>query len=883
MPSPHESRLNPSGSSDSQVDASANDLALWVRAKAVFLEAVERPDSERRAFVHDACAGDLRLTHEVESLLESEQAASDLLEVPAVRLLGDDASGAAGLTRPRLQAGARVGSYEIREFIAAGGMGEVYRARHVVLQREVAIKTLAGHASGEAAARRLIREARHASVLDHPNICTIYEVGEGEDVPFIVMQYVAGQSLSAIIREAVPPIDTALGLAMAIADALEHAHEHGIVHRDLKSSNIVVDPDGRPIVLDFGLAKRLPTAAPSQSREPTVTTHDTVAGTLSHMAPEVLLGSAADARSDVWSLGILLYELVSGELPFTGRTPYETSSAILGEPPRPLPGRVPLALRLVIERCLAKEPDRRYQRAADVRTGLDAIRRRHAWPLIGRLLISVRRRTLIETGAALVFVIALILAGDALVRRSPLPPSGLSTLAVLPLRNATGDRDVAYYADGVTEALTTQLGAASSVRIIARASAAQVAGRARTVREAGTQLGADAVLEGAVRKAGDRVEVEVHLVQPATGRVLWAERFERNAADVLALEADVVRSLAIAIRLTLRADASDRLAMVRAVAPAVYEEYLKGRYEWNSRTPQSLQLAIDHYRRAIDLDPTYAPAHAALADCYNQLGTVMVGTGSPQEFRPRASAEAIKALQLDPFSAEAHAALGYVHHYNWQWAEAEQEFRRAIDLNPNYSLVHIWYANLLMSRNRMTEAVRQAAAGRELDPFSLIVNTNVGWVLDFAGRHEDAVRQLRQVIAMDSGYVQAHFRLTDALRHSGRFSEAIEEGKRLVTMSGGSASALGLLASVYAHANEPDRARAIIDELLARSRNAYVPPWSIVGALVALGEKDEAMKWIEKGIAERSNGVAYLVANPEYDALRSDPRYEAILTRVGLK
>jgi len=883
MRSPDRSRRSPP-LGDSPVKASADEQALWARTKAVFLEALDRPDSERSAFLLEACAGDTRLKAEVESLLESEIAAASLWETPAVRLIGDDDAPDAGLPEPRLQPGARVGNYEICDFIAAGGMGEVYRARHTLLGREVAIKTLVGHASGEVgAARRLMREAKHASVLDHSNICTIYEVGEGDDGPFIVMQYVAGRPLKAIIREARPSTDGALAYALQIVDALDHAHQHRIIHRDLKSSNIVVTPDGRPVVLDFGLAKQLRVDGTTQSREPTVTAHDSLAGTLSHMAPEVLLGSPADVRSDIWALGVLLYELVTGELPFTGRTPYETSSAILGEPPRPMTGRVPLALRLVIERCLAKQPDRRYQQASQVRAALDAIRRRRGWPLIGPLLISARRRTLVTTGSALALVTALTLASPAAIRRFGGSARGVSTLALLPLENATGDRDADYYADGITEALTAQLGAASSVRVISRASAARVASHTKTVREAAMQLGADAVLRGSVRRAGDSVEVDVHLVHPASGRILWSERFARDAPDVLALQADVVRALAIAVRLTLRADARDRLMTVRAVTPEAYEEYLKGRYEWNSRTPKSLQRAIDHFTRAIDLDPTYAPAHAALADCYNQLGTVMVGTGSPQQFRPRAAAEAIKALQLDPFSAEAHAALGYVHHYNWQWADAEKEFRRAIDLNPNYSLVRIWYANLLMSRGRMSEAVQHALAARELDPFSLIVNTNVGWVLDFAGRRDEAVVQLRQAIELDSTYVQAHWRLTDALQRMGRMSEASEEAQRLVALSHRSSSAVGLVALVYAKAGESDRTRALLSELLARSRSEYVPASTISGIFVALGETDSAMTWLEKAFAERSNAIAYLVANPDNAPLHGNPRYEAMVARVGLK
>jgi len=867
---------------DSHVDANS-DGAPWARVKAVFLEALERPDSERAAFLGDACAGDPRLRDEVQALLDSEAAAGSLWESPAANLLSEDAASAVSAAPPRLTPGMHLGSYEIRDFIAAGGMGEVYHARHALLGREVAIKTLVSTTSDDAARRRLIREAKHASVLSHPNICTIYEVGDSDHGPFIVMQYVAGRTLGTIIHQGLPSIEVALGYAMQIADALDHAHAHGIVHRDLKSSNVVVTADERPIVLDFGLARRLPATSASQSADPSVTAHDRVAGTLSHMAPEVLLGAPADVRSDIWSLGVLMYELVTGQLPFAGRTPYETSSAILGETPRPIPIRVPLALRLVIERCLAKQPDRRYQHVGDVSSALDAIKRRRALPLIGRLLISVRRRTLIAIGSTLVLAVCFAFAGIAAVRRFIDAPVGVSTLALLPFQNATGDPDVAYYADGITEALTAQLGAASNARVISRASAARVATRTKSLREAGTQLRADALVQGAVRKAGDRVEVDVHLVDPATNRILWSDVFERDARDVLALEADIVHDLAAAVRLTLRADARDRLAVVRAVTPAAYEEYLKGRFEWNSRTQKSLQAAIGHFTRAIELDPTYAPAHAALADCYNQLGTVMVGTGSPQQWRPRAAAEAIKALQLDPYSAEAHAALGYVRHYDWEWAAAEKEFRRAIELNPNYSLVRIWYANLLMSRSRMAEAVQQALVARDVDPFSLIVNTNVGWVLDFAGRHEEAVRQLRQTVALDSGYMQARWRLADALIHVGRVSEATVEAEHLLAIGGRSIATVGLLADVYARAGELDRARALVREMLTRARTEYVPASSIASAVLALGEADSAMTWLEKAFDERSNAIAYLVANPNNAPLHGNPRYEAMVARAGLK
>src|SRR5215207_1095364 len=365
----------------------------WARIKAVFVEALDLPESERGAFVARACEGDATLRTEIESLLANEKAAASFLEGPAAGLFGQDAP-----PLPRLEPGTRLGAYEVTAFLSAGGMGEVYRARHTVLGRQVAIKTVSARAAEPTANRRLVREAQHAAILNHPNICTIFEVGDAEGTPFIVMQLVAGRSLRDRLHEGVPPLEAALRIGSEVADALEHAHRHAIVHRDLKSSNVVVDDAGKAVVLDFGLAKRIPQVASDSSRDPTLTATGALAGTLSHMAPEVLVGSHADTRSDVWALGVLLYELVAGDLPFTGRTPFETSSAILGEPPRRMGKRVPLALRLVIVRCLAKNPNARYQHAADVRNALDAIARRNAWPLVGRLLVSTRWRRLASWG-----------------------------------------------------------------------------------------------------------------------------------------------------------------------------------------------------------------------------------------------------------------------------------------------------------------------------------------------------------------------------------------------------------------------------------------------------------------------------------------------------
>ena len=859
----------------------------WTQVKAVFLDAIERSGADRDAFVLQACAGDDELRAEVESLLASDGAAGTFCETPAPALLTGTAA-----VPSRLESGTRLGVYEIVDFIAAGGMGEVYRARHSVLDRVVAIKTVnADH--DPSAARRLIREARHASRLTHPNICAIYEVGASEvgasgvgtsgERPFIVMQHIDGRSLREMIQAGGVDLPRTLGIGAQVAEALAYAHDHGIIHRDLKSSNVVIDATGRATVLDFGLAKRLPTAIDDASAEPSLTVQGALAGTLSHMAPEVLLGGEADARSDVWALGVLLYELVSAKLPFTGRTPYEVSSAILSEPPCPLDSRTPLALRLVIERCLLKDPTARYQRAREVRAALDAIRRRRAWPVVGRLLVTVRRRTLLVVGASLALLPVLAVAGRYAMRELAQSPMRVSAIAILPFRDASGNPGGAYYAVGFSEALTAQLGALTETRIIGPVSAARVVSVAKTPEAIGRSLGANILLDGSLRRAPDRVAVDLRLIEAESGRVLWSDTYDRDAREVLALQADVARALALAVRLAMRPAAQERFATVRAVRPDVYEAYLAGRYEWNQRTSESLQRAVVDYGRAVALDPTYAPAHAALADCYNQLGTVMVGTSSPQAMRPRAAAEAIKALQLDPNSAEAHAALGYVRHYQLRWTEAEQEFGRAIELNPNYSMARIWYANLLMSRRRFDESLHQVFIARDLDPFSLIVNTNVAWVLGNAGRHDEAIAQLQRTLSLDSTYVQARMRLAGAFEQAGRYDSALAHAHRLVSTMHGASPSLALLGTIQAHAGETRAARATLRELLERSRTEFVPAWSIASIYASLSEIDSAVVWAEKAFDEQSNVVAYFNVDGNTPALRRDPRFRALLVRAGLE
>ena len=836
--------------------STSDEAAHWIRIKSVLLGALDLPASERAAFIDRVCGDDHQLKHEVDALLASEAAAASLYEVPAAHLLTRNPP----TESPRLQAGTHLGAYNVTGFVASGGMGEVYRAVHTVLGRVVAIKTVRASSRDDAARRRLLREARNAATLSHPNICTIHEVGDSPDGPFIVMEFVDGELLSARLQEHALSFDDALTYALQTTGALEHAHERGILHRDLKSSNVMVTPGGRAVVLDFGLAKRFSETG-AHIGDATKTVDGALTGTLSHMAPEVLRGGPATVRSDVWSLGVVLYELFSRQLPFSGRTPYETSSAIFDEPPRPLNALIPLALRLVIERCMMKDPDARYQSASEVRIALEAIQRKRGWPLVGPLLISVRRRSMQLAALVTLGLPAVLVGGYQLTQRFTAPP--ISAVAMLPLENGTGDPNARYYAEGLTDALIAQLGELTGVRVARR-------------------VDADVVVQGTLNKSGERVSVDLKLLDQTRERVLWAERFERDAANVLALQTDIVQALTLALRLAARPEPSERYAVVRAVNPTVYEYYLKGRYAWNQRTSATLDSAVSYFQRAVELDPTYAPAHAALADCYNQFGTVMISRGTPRDWRARAEAAAVKALQIDPHSAEARAALGYVRHYQLRWQDAEYEFRRAIQLNPSYSLARVWYANMLMSLRRFDEAIAQLTEARQLDPFSLVVNTNIGWVLTAAGRAPEAVVHLQRTLAIDSTYPQARTRLALALMLSGRHPEAATQMQWLIERGGRLPHYVATLAHNAAYAGDTATAGQLVAELVARREREYVPAYSIASTLAALGDYDRAAAFMEKAFDEQSNGIAYLAADAALGQFRKDARIRPLMDRAGL-
>jgi TolB-like protein/Tfp pilus assembly protein PilF len=842
-------------------DAQSADPLRWARTGELFHAAVELRVDERDAFLRSACQDDTRLRDDVAALLASDHDAGEFIEQPAASLLtGPDTF------TPRFAPGTVLGRYEIVEFLGAGGISEVYRAHDTRLGRAVALKVVIDPADGDAGPR-LLAEAQHASILNHPNICGVHEAEHDAVLPFIVLELVEGATLAEILRERRPQLQEIVAWGKDIAAALDHAHRRGVIHRDLKSANVALSRDGAIKVLDFGLSRRI--ARSGTDRSPASILADaSLAGTLTHIAPEVLRGEPVDHRVDLWAMGILLYELAAGVLPFKQASPLATAHAILDTDPAPLPANVPGDLRRIIERCLAKDPARRFTSAAEIGARLAAVRvgKRPRW-----------------RGLAAVAGMAMVLFAWVL---APWTPSGGSatgqSLAVLPFENSTADASEAYLAAGVTEEIAAALGRVDGLRVIAASRSLSPSHQSQPPGDIARALGVDRVLDGSVSKAGNQIAMSVRLRETSTGRVVWSQQYQRDAREIHAVYSAIANAVPAATRVSVNAEDATHFASVRAVDPDVYEAYLKGRYYWNQRTADSLRAAVAHFDAAIRLDPTYAPAYASLADCYNLLGTVMVAGGSPRQWRPKARDAAIKALQIDPDLGEAHATLGYVSHYEWQWAEAEKSLRRAIALNPSYALARIWYANLLSSLRRLDEAIEQALIARELDPLSLIVATNVGWVYHRAGRPLDAIAEYERALRLDPTYLQAHMRIADSYIELREFDKAIAAAETVVRLSQQNPVDVMLLERTKLLAGRPNDFDRRLRAIVAASTTSYASPGMIANAYLAAGHTDEGFAWLERAYQERANNIAYLAVEPHYSRVRDDPRFQAILRKIGL-
>jgi serine/threonine protein kinase/TolB-like protein/Tfp pilus assembly protein PilF len=869
--------------------------------KALFNAVLELPEPARAAFLDEHCR-DTEMRREVDRLVAAHGRAGQFLESS-----GGLYAAAAMAAECQPLVGQRFGPYRLLRELGQGGMGAVYLATRddAEYRKDVAIKIIRRDSATDVNVRRFRQERQILANLDHPNIARLLDGGTTEEgIPFLVMEVVEGIPIDEHCEGANLSTEVRLELFEQVCGAVSHAHQRGIVHRDLKPSNILVTPTGGLKLLDFGIAKLLE-SEPLLPRDTT--------GTLGRMmtpeyaSPEQVRGEPATPASDIYSLGVLLYRLLSGGTPYrvTGGAAHDLARAICEQDPRRLTSagdptsghlfrpqrRMSRDLDAIISKAMRKRASDRYTSVGALAEDIRRYRARQ--PVVARhgsasyrvgRFISRRR---IESGVAALAVVALVLFAaswaDRVRRANGTVAFNQRTLVLLPLQNASDDSAQEYFVDGLTEALIGQLGTISDVRVISRTSAMRYKRSPKPPAEIARELGADLLVEGEVLRLPNLIRISLRVREAETARILWSVTQERVAREVLALQGDIVRGIASATNISIAGPALHRLTTVRAVHPDVYEAYLKGRYYWNQRTEGSLQRALQHFQQALDLDPTYAPAHVGMADAYNQLGTLMIGTDSPRRFRPAATAAAVKALQIDASLAEAHATLGYVKHYDWEWTDAEQEFTRAIELNPSYALARIWYANLLMSRRRFDEALREVRLARELDPFSLVVNTNVGWILHKARRHDEAVRQFEKTLELDPEFVQARWRLAAVLADTGRFSEAFRVFEPTLAATNRAPSTLARLAEICAQAGDRERARQLLEEIIGMTGHRYVSPGAVAQVYSALNEKELALEWLERAYEERSNHIAYLAVDSVHDPLRTDHRFRDLLRRTGLE
>ncbi len=743
--------------------------------------------------------------------------------------------------------------YRIVEKVGEGGMGVVYRAHDERLGRDVALKVLPAELVTDSAARkRLLGEAQTASALNHPHICTVHEVGEARGLAFIVMEYVAGKSLSETIPGQGLPVETAVRYAVQIADALAHAHKRGVIHRDLKSSNVVITPESLVKVLDFGLARKLPLKDSEEetSSDLNVDEGRAIAGTLAYLAPEVLRGEPAQQQSDLWALGVVLYEMATGARPFRGESSFALSTAILRDPPAPLPAHISASLTAVIQRCLAKEPAGRYQYASEAFAALQAI----------------------QSGVA-------VRHGAPRKRRSP---GAIHSLAVLPFENVAADPGTEYLSDGITESLIDSLAQLPKLRVMARSTVFRFKGQNIDSQTAGRELNVHAVLVGRVSQQGEMLLITAELVDVANGWQLWSEKFNRRRADLFAVQEQIAKEITERLRLRLSGADRKRLTKRYTEDTEAYHLYLKGRYYWNKRTQEDLKTGIDFFKQAIEKDPNFALAHAGLADSYYLLAGTAFAAFSPQEALPRAKAAALKALEIDGGLAEGHASLASILTAEWKWKEAEKSYKRSIKRNPRYATVRQWYAFYLTAMGRMEEALAEAKCAHELDPLSVIINRDLGLVYYYARQPDQAIAQYRKTLELDPNFALLHQAMGRAFLLKGMHAEALAAMQKAVSLGGESVAMSAALAHAYAVTGEPDRARKILSELLERSRRTYVSPISIAVIYAGLKDNESAFAWLEKGYDEHNIGLFTLKVHPVFDGLRSDPRFQDLLRRMRL-
>ncbi len=748
--------------------------------------------------------------------------------------------------------------YQIVEELGRGGMGKVYKAIDTEVKEKIALKLIKPEISrDEKTIERFQNELKLARKISHRNVCRMYDLNKEEGNYYITMEYVPGEDLKSMIRMSRQlSVATAANVARQVCEGLSEAHRMGVIHRDLKPSNIMIDKAGNVRIMDFGIARSLRTKG--------ITGSGVMIGTPEYMSPEQVEGKEVDQRSDIYSLGVILYEMVTGRVPFEGDTPFTVGVKHKSEAPKDpkiLNAQIPDDMNRIILKCLEKEKTKRQQNVDELISDLSGI----------------------EEGVSTVFEVP----PETKPLTTPITeiPAGRS-IAVLPFADLSAQKDQEYFCDGLADELINRLTNIESLRVPARTSTFSFKGKEIDIQEIGTKLRVDMVLEGSLRKAGNKLRITAQLVNVADGFPLWSEKYERDEADIFALQDEISLAIVNKLRLKLLGEEKRKMVKRHTEDPEAYDLYLKGIYFWNKRSSESMQKGMVFFQQALEKDPVYALAYAALADAFNTLG--FWGWMAPKEAFPKARDFAQKALEIDDTLAEAHNSIGFIYlHYDWDWVAAERAFKLALELNPNYAQAYAWHSNFLLSMGRLDEAIKEFKKALKLDPLSIHIRTFLADWLRVAGRLEEAEVELGKVLDMDPNFGLANFYLGYIYVQKKEYKKALASFQKGVKFTGGLPWAVGWVGFTYAVIGDTEKADKVLHDLLELSKERYIHPTSIGAVYLGFGDRDKVYEWYNKACEERDPFMPFLDAyqtSPEHEkSFRSDPRFKELLKKIGLK